>query len=82
MINVEIGVTLALSSFTCMLNTVAENVSGMKKKAISVNSVMFSASAIPRLLSTSDIVVSNDLSELSVRRRTLRIRWSIALIVF
>lgn len=41
MINVEIGVTLALSSFTCMLNTVAANVRGMKKKAISVNLVMF-----------------------------------------
>ncbi len=40
MINVEIGVTLALSFFTCMLNKVAANVSGMKKKAISVNLVM------------------------------------------
>ena len=45
----------------------AEEVNGMKKNASSVNFVTLSASEVPRLLSTSDMSVTKDRSELSVR---------------
>ena len=58
--NAERETVDALSFFTCILNTLAENVSGMKKNANSVTFVTLSASAIPRLLSTIDMFAIND----------------------
>ncbi|KAL9020721.1 MAG: hypothetical protein Q9185_002037 [Variospora sp. 1 TL-2023] len=58
--NTPTDVVLASSSLTYMLNKLAAKVRGMKKKANSVNLVTLSASAMPRLLSTSDMAVISD----------------------
>lgn len=59
--NAAMEIRDAFSSLTCMLKMLAENVSGMKKKASSVSLVTLSASAIPRLLSTIDMFAMIDL---------------------
>ncbi len=67
--NAESDIVAELISLTCVLNILAENVSGMKKNASSVNLVTLSASAIPLLLSIMDMFAIKDLQDFVVRYR-------------